>query len=146
MTSWMYSASPRLENLLNTDTTISKLLWMKEQSALSTPYLRKNLQLFVSSLTRTLLQGSYIHLNPLVELWSCSLGKRMARFNSVSISKASTEFPKRITICFHLSRIYSMHQERHRSTPKSIFGMHTTYSHYSWRQMEDSLLDLLWLL
>ena len=128
-TSWMYSASPRLENLLNTDPMISKSPWMKEQShpsALFTPYLRKNLQLFVSSLTRTLLQGSYIHLNPLVELWSCSLGKRMARFNSVSISKASTEFPKRITICFHLSRIYSMHQERHRSTPKSIFGMHTT--------------------
>ena len=126
----MYSASLRLANSPNTNPTISKLLWMKEQShpsALSIPCHRKNLQLFVSSLTRTLLQGSYVHLDPLVELWSCSLGKRMACFSSALISEASTEFPKRITTRFHLFRISLMHQERHGSTPKSTFGMHTTW-------------------
>ena len=126
----MYSASPRLENLPNTDPTISKLLWTKKQShplALSTPYLRRNLQLFVSSLMRTLLQGSYVHLNPLVEPQSCSLGKRMAHFGSVSTSEALTKFPKRIAICFHLSRVSSMYQERHESTPKSIFSMRHKY-------------------
>ena len=85
----MYSASLKPEHSPNTDPTISKLLWTKEQShpsALSIPYLRKNLQLFVSSLTRTLLQGSFVPLDPLMELRSCSLGKRMARFGFASIS------------------------------------------------------------
>ena len=145
----MYSKSPRLENLLNTDPTISKLLWTKEQShplALFTPYPRKNLQLFISSLTRTLLQGSYVHLDPLVELQSCSLGKRMARFSFVLISEASTEFPRRIAIRFHSSQISSMHQKMHESTPKLTFGMHTTQFTLQLGQMEDSLPDPLWLL
>jgi len=77
-TSQMCSVRIRLANSLSTDPTISKSCWTKEQPyplALFTPYPRRNLQLCISSLTRTSLQGSFIPLGLRVEPQSSSLGK-----------------------------------------------------------------------
>jgi len=52
--------------------------------------------------------------------------KKMARFDSASISEASTEFPRKIAIRSHLSRTSSMHREWRGSTLKSTFGMRIT--------------------
>src|SRR6266481_2267966 len=100
---------------------ISKSPWTKDPphpSVPFTPYPRRNLQLFVSSLTRTSLQGSSIPLAPHVEPQSFSSRKKMARFNFASTSEASTKYPRRIATCIHSSLIYCMHQEKHNSTPR----------------------------
>ena len=109
---------------------ISRSPWMKEQphpSAPFTPYPRRNLQLFVSSLTRTWLQGSYVHPVPHVEPRSSLFRRKTAHFGFASISKASTEYPRRIVTSSHLSPIYWMHHKKHESIPKSIFGTHTIW-------------------
>src|SRR6266481_4861874 len=92
-----------------------------------TPCPRRNLQLFISSLTRTSLQGSPVLPAPHVELWYSSSGKKMAPFGFVSTSRASTTSQKRITIHFHSFPISKTHHENQESTPNLTYGMLTTW-------------------
>src|SRR6266481_10217400 len=95
----MCSVSPRLASLQDINHMISRSPWMKDPPHPSVPFTpcpRRNLQLFVISLKRTSLQGSFIPLTPHVEPQSFSSIKTMARFGFVSTSEALTEYPKRI--------------------------------------------------
>src|SRR6266481_841535 len=126
----MCSVNPKLVNLLTIDLTISRSPWTKElphPSVPSTPCLRKNLQLFVSSLTRTLLQGLYVLPAPHVELRYSSSGKKTAPFDSVSISGASTTSLKKIAIRSRSFPISWTHQEKRGSIPKSTYGTLTIW-------------------
>jgi len=91
------SVNPRLANLPTIDLTISKLHWRGTAPPLWSdifPCHRRNLRLFVSSLTRTLLQGSSVlptlpmELRPLYR-------KKDGSLHVASISEASTEFPRK---------------------------------------------------
>src|SRR5882724_6728108 len=94
-------------------------------SDLSTPCLRRNLQLCVSSLMKTLPQGSSDLPSLPMEPRSSSFGKKMALFISALTSEASTESPKKTDIHHHSFPTSQMHHEKHGSTPKSTSGMHT---------------------
>src|SRR5882672_968570 len=79
MTLWTCSVNPRLENWPTIDPTISKSHWTRalhHPMVRSTPCPRRNLWLFISSLTRTLLQGSSVPLALSMELWSSSSRKK----------------------------------------------------------------------
>src|SRR5712664_2536218 len=92
------SVNPRLANLLTIDPTISKSHWMRAQHrpmVRYTPCHRRNLRLFVSSLTRTLLQGSSVLPALPMELRSSLFERKTALFDFASISEASTEFPRK---------------------------------------------------
>src|SRR5882672_557197 len=95
------SGNPRLANLPTIDPTISKSHWMRalhRPMVQYTPCHRRNLQLCVSSLTRTLLQGSSVLPALPMELQSSLFRRKMALFNFASISEASTEFPRKTDI------------------------------------------------
>src|SRR6266481_7608411 len=111
----MCSVNLKPGNLPTIDLMISRSPWTKallHPSVLSTPYLRRNLQLFVSSLTRTSLQGLFVLPTPCVELPYFSSGKRMAPFNSASISGASITSRKKTAIHFHSFPIFETHREK----------------------------------
>src|SRR6266481_4052521 len=130
MTSRMCSVNLKLVNLPSIDLMISRSLWMKalpHPSVPSTPYLRRNLQLFVSSLMRTSLQGSFILPAPCVELQYSSSRNKMACFNFVSTSGASTASQKRIAIHFCSFPISWTHCKKQESIPKSTYGTLTTW-------------------
>src|SRR6266481_5004182 len=93
-----------------------------------TPYHRKNLQLFVSSLMRTSPQGSFVPLAPHVEPQSSLFGRKMAHFGFASTSEASTGQPRKTAARSHSSLIYWTHPEKHESTPRSTYGTHTIWS------------------
>src|SRR5882672_1327928 len=84
-----------------------------------TPCPRRNLWLFVSSLTRTLPQGSSVPLALPMELQSSSFGRKMALFDFASTSKASTKFPRKTDIHFCSLPTSQTHHVKHESTPKS---------------------------
>src|SRR5467141_790715 len=94
-------------------------------SDLSTPCPRRNLRLCVSSLMRTLPQGSSNLPGPPMEPRSSSFRKKMALFDSALTSKASTESLRKTDIHFHSFPTSYMHHEKHRSIPRLIFGMPT---------------------
>ena len=108
---------------------ISRLPWMKalfHLSAPSTPCHRWNFWLFISSLTQTSLQDSFVPCAPLVEHWSSSSRRKMVLFNFVLISEDSTRYPRRISTCFPSFQTCLTHHKKHKSTWKSISGTHTT--------------------
>src|SRR6266481_5153521 len=95
----MCSVNLKPVNLPTIDLMISRSPWTKalpHPSVPSTPYPRRNLQLFISSLTRTLLQGLFVLPAPCVELQYSSSRKKMAPFDFASTSGASTTFQKRL--------------------------------------------------
>src|SRR5882724_11190356 len=94
-------------------------------SDLSTPCLRRNLRLCISSLMKTLPQDSSDLLGLPMEPWSSSFGKKMALFDFASTSEALTESPRKTDIHYHSFPTSWMHHGKHRSIPKSTFGMHT---------------------
>src|SRR5882724_4965810 len=112
------SANPRLASWPTIDPTISKAHWMKALPHLSAPFTpcpRRNLQLCVSSLTRTLLQGSSVLLAPPMGHQFFSSRRKMALFDFVSTSEASTESPGKTVTHFHSFLTSSTHQEKHES-------------------------------
>src|SRR5882724_1268474 len=92
---------------------------------LSTPCLRRNLWLCISSLMKTLPQDSSNLLSLPMEPWSSSFGKKMALFNFVSTSEALTESQRKTDIHYHSFPTSQTHHEKHGSIPKLTFGMHT---------------------
>src|SRR5882672_10959185 len=116
------SVKPRLANLPTIDLTISKSHWMRaphHPMVRYTPGPRRNLWLFVSSLMRTLLQGSSILPTLPMELRSSLFGRKMALFDFASISEASTKFPRKTDIHFCSFPTSQTHHVKHESTPKS---------------------------
>src|SRR5882672_12882226 len=103
MTLWTCSVKPRLANLPTIDLTISKSHWTRaphHPMVRYTPCPRRNLQLCVSSLTRTSLQGSSVLPALPMELQSSLFGRKTALFDFASTSEASTEFPRKTDIHF----------------------------------------------
>src|SRR5882724_8649092 len=112
---------------------ISRSPWMKallHPLVLFTPCLRRNWQLFISSFTRTSLQGSYIHPTHPMEPQFFSSARKMALFDFALTSEASTRFQRKIDTRSHSSLISSTHHEKHKSTPKSTSGMHIILSEW----------------
>src|SRR5882672_9087832 len=104
MTLQTCSLNPRLANLPTIDLTISKSHWTRAPHlpmVQYTPCPRRNLWLFISSLMRTLLQGSSVLPALPMELWSSLFGRKTALFDFASISEASTEFARKTDIHFH---------------------------------------------
>src|SRR5882724_774046 len=93
-----------------------------------TPCPRRNLQLCVSSLMRTLLQGSSIPLTLPMEIQSSFSGKQMALFDFALTSEASTIFSRKADIHFHSFLTSWTHHKMHMSTPKLTSGTHTILS------------------
>src|SRR5882724_11125992 len=107
---------------------ISKSHWTKAllcPSAPSTPCPRRNLRLCVSSLMRTLLQGSSVPLAPPMGLRFFSSGRKMAHFDFASTSEASIKSPRKTSTHFCSFLTSETHQEKHESIPKLTFGTPT---------------------
>src|SRR5882672_3967074 len=87
-------------------------------SDLSTPCPRRNLRLCISSLTRTLPQGSSDLPGPPMEPWSSLFGKKTALFDFALTSEASTESPRKTNIHFlfqplrHTMKSMDLYQNR----------------------------------
>jgi len=110
---------------------ISRSPWTKAPPCplvLFTPCLRRSLQLFISSLTRTSLQGSCIHPTHPMEPQFFLSTRTLALFDFVLTSGASLRFQRKTDNHSHSSPISSMHHEKHESTLKSTSSMHIILS------------------
>src|SRR5882724_3128032 len=94
-------------------------------SAPSTPCPRRNLWLCISSFMRTLLQCSSVPLAPPMGLQFFSSRTKMALFDFVLTSEASTESPEKTNTHCHSFPTSYMHQGKHKSTQKLTSGTYT---------------------
>src|SRR5882724_8252927 len=105
---------------------ISRSIWTKAllcPLVLSTPCPKRNLQLCISSSTRTWPLGLSIpQAHPMGPQFSFSI-KKTVHYGFVSILEDSIRFPKKTDIHIHSSLTSWTHPERHEFTPRSISDM-----------------------
>src|SRR5882724_1214904 len=115
-------------------------------SDLSTPCLRRNLWLCISSLMKTLPQDSSDLLGLPMEPQSFSFRKKMALFDFVSTSEALTEISKKrpisITAHFRPLRHTTESMDLYQNRPSACIPPHLALT---WRRMEDCLPNSLWI-
>src|SRR6266481_7747470 len=149
MTSRMCSVNPKLVNLPTIDLTISRSPWMKalpHPSVPSTPCLRKNLRLFVSSLRKTSLQ---VYSSFPLPMWSSGtfhlekgwLPSTLRQFPGPQshLEKRSLSASAHFRSCGHTEKSKGLYQNQ----PTAHLPSGTNFCR---GQMEDRIQDPLWFL